>query len=481
MHEDAESLDCRGCLRVCLKRARIEMQARFVVLTFLYTGTEGDSLMSDTDSGKSTAVRSTQGLLPKRLIIAAAAAVCIGLACSAIFNFVTLLQLHALYLSNRGNEITLSVDSQARGAGRRGNPAFWQSLLEEKFALYSGSVAFMALVDREGNRLALAGNEAVGDRGIFIFEETLGRARNPRGDEDSHIAAWRLRIGLYSADADFILYRAWILLGVSALAIVLMVAISLYLVRMINRFLEIKMRESSEAHLKSLGVMAASLAHEIRNPLGSMKGLTQLVQEDLPQDHESQGHLSTVVREAERLERLVSDLLDFARPGELQFGEFSLGAVISDVGSMLNSRFSASGVTIHYDTADGPMDVRSDEGGVRQVLLNVLMNALDATPAGGTVIVRAVYETENDRVTIQVDDTGEGLKGRDPEELFQPFVSTRTRGTGLGLTISRGILQRLGGGLTLEGNPQGGMRCTIRLPRSFGRMMRAGSIPGDGI
>ncbi len=433
---------------------------------------ENDCTMMGTDLEKPVVSRKTIGLIPNRVIVLSVGAVCLGLLGSAIFSFMTLFRLHDLYLSNRGAEITRSIESQARGGNRRRNPDFWQSLLEEKYAAYSDVVAYLALVDRSGQILAAAGNPAIesdgedtsGNGEVYRFEQAVGGTRSGRGEENAFIAGWSIRVGLYPSDADFIRRQAWILLTVSGSAVVVLVLISLYLIRILNRFLELKMHESAEAHLKSLGIMAASLAHEIRNPLGSMKGLTQLAQEELPRDHQTQAHLSTVVSEAERLERLVSDLLDFARPKEPQISEFNLDDLIGDIHTMLQPRFAASDVAFQCDGIDGSITMRSDAGGIRQVLLNVLMNALDAAPAGGSVILRILQGKGADFVTIRVDDTGPGLGGRDAEELFEPFVTTGTRGTGLGLTISRKIIERLKGTLTLMDNPQGGMRCTIQLP-----------------
>ncbi len=414
------------------------------------------------------------GLVPNRFIAISVAVICLGLLGSAIFNFATLLRMHTLYLANRGNAITLSVESRARGGGRRSNPEFWQPLLEEKYAAYAEDVAFLALVDRNGSILASAGKPPFGpvglrepgDGDVYVFEEALGRSRNARGEDASLVAGRSIRVGLYTSDADFIRRQAWILLAVSGAAIAALIVVSLCLMRMFSRFLELKMRESSEANLRSLGVMAASLAHEIRNPLGSMKGLTQLVQEGLPPDDRAQGHLRTVVGEAERLERLVSDLLDFARPKERQIGAFSLSGLLSDVRAMMEPRFAAAGVALQWGIDPGLETVRSDAGGIRQVLLNLLVNALEATPEGGTVDLRIAADGEDRSWTVRIDDTGRGLQGRDAEELFEPFVTTGPRGTGLGLTISRTIIEGLGGTLTLEERPEGGMRCTVRLPRA---------------
>jgi signal transduction histidine kinase len=236
---------------------------------------------------------------------------------------------------------------------------------------------------------------------------------------------------------------------------------------MLNRFLELKVREGSEAQLKSLGVMAASLAHEIRNPLGAMKGLTQLAQEELPRDHAAQPQLRTVVSEAERLEKLVTDLLDFARAREPQISEFDLMNLLSDIKNMLQSKLESSKITLQMSATVHPLNLRSDPAGLRQVLLNVLINAIDATPANGVVGLTTRIDESHKSLLIHVDDSGAGLGRNNPAELFQPFVTTKARGTGLGLAISKRIVEKLGGSLNLENLAQGGARCSIELPMNL--------------
>jgi two-component system sensor histidine kinase HydH len=210
--------------------------------------------------------------------------------------------------------------------------------------------------------------------------------------------------------------------------------------------------------------MAASLAHEIRNPLGAMKGLTQLAQEELPVNHSAQKQLRTVVNEAERLEKLVTDLLDFARKKEPQISEFNLAELLSDLKTMLQSQLEASGTSLALSLNANPLYVRSDPAGLRQILLNVLRNAIDASPANGVVGLTAVRKADDKLLIIQVDDTGAGLSQKTSDELFQPFVTTKVRGTGLGLAVSKQIVESLGGRLNLENLPQGGARCSIIIP-----------------
>jgi signal transduction histidine kinase len=409
---------------------------------------------------------------PRRLIIAVVCILCLCLLGSAIYTFTTLSRLRSLYLSIHGHAIAEAIESQARGPGKRNNPAFWQSLFEMSYATYSESVAYLALVDQNGNLLAGKGATSPGpvepaamrDSDIYHFEQVLARPRNPRGETNPAVAGWHIRIGLYSSNADFIKRLAYSQLAVSGLAIVALITFSIYLSLMLNRFLEMKAREGAESQLKSLGIMAASLAHEIRNPLGAMKGLTQLAQEDLPPDNAVQSRLHTVVIEAERLERLVADLLDFARPKEPQISDFDLMNLISDVRAMLQTRLDASNVRLHISGDSSPWNMHTDPNGLRQVLLNVILNAVDASPPDSVVRLEIIRCEGGGSILIQVDDCGPGLGGRDPDELFQPFVTTKSRGTGLGLAVSRQIIQSLGGSLTLSDNEQGSARCSLKLP-----------------
>jgi signal transduction histidine kinase len=409
---------------------------------------------------------------PNKFIIVVVCCLCFGLLGSVLFTFTTLSRLRKDYLSNRGHEIASAIEAQVRGPGRRNNPAFWQSVFESNYATYAGSITFVALIDQNGNSLASAGKlpdnplktTGTATNRIFYFDEILPQPRNPRGEGVHATSGWRIRIGLYSADADFIHRMAFLQLIVAGLAIIALVVLSTYLIGMLNRFLELQAREAAEGQLKSLGIMAASLAHEIRNPLGAMKGLTQLAQEELPSDHIAQPQLQTVVNEAERLEKLVTDLLDFAHAKEPKISEFDLAELLADIKAMMQSRAEASKAALQLAVNPIPFSLRSDPAGLRQVLLNVLINAIDATPANGVIALTAMLKKDQKLVLIRIDDSGEGFGLKNPEELLQPFVTTKARGTGLGLAVSKQIIESLGGNLNLENLPQGGARCSIVLP-----------------
>ena len=416
------------------------------------------------------------GRFPVTAFVGIVAAVCLGLLLSAGHSYVTLSRLRIQYLHNRAMEIATAADVQVRGPGRRNNPDYWQEALQESVERNRTEVSFLALLGRESGVLAAAGDASAaanlapgtlvtlhGTR-IFVFDFPLASPRQmPRG-ADSATAGWRLRLGLNAVAADFIRTQAVVHVVVTCIAVVALVAVSYYLLLTLGRFVDLKAREESERHLRVLGSMSATLAHEIRNPLGAMKGLTQLAQEELPEAHRTQELMKTVISEAERLEKLVSSLLDFARPRAPQLREFDFRQAVSEVHEMLRSRAAEQNVALSLDAGTQPLVMSSDPDGIRQVLFNVLLNALDATPPGGAVTFRARADSRGGRLHIEVDDTGPGLPAVDPEELFQPFVTTKTQGTGLGLAVTRRIVENLGGKVALSNLPGGGARCVMELP-----------------
>jgi signal transduction histidine kinase len=138
--------------------------------------------------------------------------------------------------------------------------------------------------------------------------------------------------------------------------------------------------------------------------------------------------------------------------------------LLLDIKAMLQSKMENTKVAIHFSIDTKPLRIQSDPHGLRQVLLNVLINAIDASPPGSEVVLRIIRGENNRSIIIQVDDSGQGLGEKESDDLFQPFITTKARGTGLGLAVSRQIVEGLQGNLTLENNPQGGARCSIRLP-----------------
>lgn len=236
-------------------------------------------------------------------------------------------------------------------------------------------------------------------------------------------------------------------LGASGFAVVLFVLLALTMRQMLRQRSEALHAAEDARRLAVLGEMTAVLAHEIRNPLASLKGHAQLLVEML--DGPERTKADKVVAEAWRLEELTRHLLDFVRSPELQREPTDLAQLAREVGESIEGEFHVRG--------EGSADI--DAARVRQALTNLASNA---AAAGGPVEV--LVGTEGALASIQVLDHGPGFEG-DLEELCEPFYTTRTRGTGLGLSIAKRIIDQHGGDLRAHNRPEGGACFTIELPR----------------
>ncbi len=248
----------------------------------------------------------------------------------------------------------------------------------------------------------------------------------------------------------------WFGLG-TTFAFLLTAALTVTLLRQRDRLEE---RAARERQLAALGEMSAVLAHEIRNPLASLKGHAQLLAEALPAESREQSKADRVVREAIRLEGLSNDLLDFVRAGAVERAEVPVARVLHEACDVIGS----DRITLKLE--DAPETWSLDATRMRQVIENLLQNALDASPEGASVTLSA--SIANDHLVVACRDQGDGLplEAGATDKLFEPFHTTRTRGTGLGLAVARRIVELHGGKLTAENCPEGGAIFTATVPRS---------------
>lgn len=226
--------------------------------------------------------------------------------------------------------------------------------------------------------------------------------------------------------------------------------------------------------LAAVGQLAAGLAHELRNPLMSMKLLVQAAATSNEEPKALQGRdLEVLNEEIERLEQMTQSLLDFARPPHIELRRFDLRVLLEEVVQLLTGRADLQSVRIECDLPSAPVIVEADIGQFRQVLLNLLLNALDALSEGGVVSV-IVHSWEQDLpselsgadrcTTIRIADSGPGLPKQGDVRIFDPFVSTKETGTGLGLSICKRIVEAHRGTITAANQPRGGAVFTVRLP-----------------
>lgn len=238
--------------------------------------------------------------------------------------------------------------------------------------------------------------------------------------------------------------------ALGALGALALIGVAIWLVRAELRRRAQERERERERRLASLGEMSAVLAHEIRNPLASLKGNAQLLAASLPEGGKPRAKAERVVDEAVRLEKLTQDLLAFVRTGALARSEVAPGALVREVAESYES------TTV--DDAGAPATWSLDPSRMREVLVNLLDNA---TAAGPPVRVRVAKE--GNRLVIEVCDSGPGVKPEDRDRIFEPFFTGKTRGTGLGLAIAKRIVELHGGAIWVDDAPGGGARFRIEI------------------
>jgi signal transduction histidine kinase len=211
--------------------------------------------------------------------------------------------------------------------------------------------------------------------------------------------------------------------------------------------------------LAEMGEMAAVLAHEIRNPVGIIKGRAQLLLED--DQSVTPKTLQTLVEQSQRLERLVGTLLEFARPSPPSPEELDGEKLVESATESVAEVAIKKQIAIVPDVTPGAF--RADADQVYRVLVNLLRNALEATPERGRITVSLRYHGE--MAVFKVTDTGPGLPSKLGDEIFKPFVTTRQKGSGLGLAVVRRIVESHGGQMSAGNGPQGGALVEVRFPR----------------
>jgi signal transduction histidine kinase len=216
----------------------------------------------------------------------------------------------------------------------------------------------------------------------------------------------------------------------------------------------------AEAQLRRLQGVGAKVAHELKNPLASIKGLCQLVSR-APESERTQERLVVVASEIERMQTILDEYLSFSRPLEdIKPEKLDLTAIARDVIDVLAGRADAAGVTLAID--GGPTPVQGDPRRLKEALINLVANAIEATPKGGTVALR--LRNGNGEVTLDVKDTGRGIAPEDLERLGTSFFTTRANGTGLGVVLAQGVITQHGGSLSYASTVGQGTTATIRLP-----------------
>ena len=226
--------------------------------------------------------------------------------------------------------------------------------------------------------------------------------------------------------------------------------------------------------LTQLGAVAAGLAHEIKNPLGGIKGAAQLLQRDFANEPAIREYTEVMIREADRLSGLVEQLLNLGSLKPPHFSSLNIHRLIDEVLLLTREAPGAGGIRVRCEFDPSLPPVRGDERQLKQVLLNLVTNACQAMNGRGKLTLRTRIETSFHIVSarhgsakfirVEVEDDGPGIPAEHLSQIFDPFFTTKSRGTGLGLAISQRIVSEHGGSLRASAPPGGGTVMTLSLP-----------------
>lgn len=215
-----------------------------------------------------------------------------------------------------------------------------------------------------------------------------------------------------------------------------------------------------------VGELAAGLVHEIKNPLAGVKAAMQVLSQEANLSEEDRGVLKKVVLEVRGLESLLKGFLEFAKPSKPHLAEVDVNALIDSVVAFyIRTSTAKPEKPVRVLKPDPPLPTaRVDPMQLQQILLNLLLNAVDAMPNGGAVEVRTAVDAEGHELQIDIADRGRGISPEHADMIFRPFFTTKPGGTGLGLAVSKRLAEQQGGSISFTANPGGGTTFRIRLP-----------------
>lgn len=232
--------------------------------------------------------------------------------------------------------------------------------------------------------------------------------------------------------------------------------------------------------LATLGELMAGVAHEIRNPLTSIKGFLQYFQTDRD-DEEWQHHLPMLLREVDRMNRIIEALLYFSRPSQSVVAPTDLAEVLQSTLMLVSNRADSKGISFDVHVKDDLPLVELDREQFKQVFLNLLINSAQAMEQSGSVEIEVSCQQETDEVKLSFADSGPGIPESIREKVFDPFFTTKKTGTGLGLAVVQRIVSARGGRVFIEDHPGGGALIRIVIPRVYNeRYASDGNSEGPG-
>lgn len=231
--------------------------------------------------------------------------------------------------------------------------------------------------------------------------------------------------------------------------------------RQADQILEIEENLRRVDRLSALGELSAGMAHEIRNPLGSIRGTAEILQDGIPEDDPRYEFTRILIKEVDRLNRVVQDFLNFAKPPVVEQESVNLEQCLDEVLLLVRPQLQNSAVAVEFEHTCLP-SIHGRPEQLRQIFLNLILNALQAMPGGGTL--RITTGVHHGLARVQLSDTGQGIAPEHLGKVFNPFFTTRGEGTGLGLAITHRLMQGHGGRIEVSSRPGAGTTFTLTFP-----------------
>ncbi len=391
---------------------------------------------------------------------------------------------------------------QARGIAISIEASLYQSMINKQNILQKilseglqEGIAYISIYDKKGLILLHSNENLIGKTIQNEVIETVGKTGGAfygyvtlgTGERvfilDMPVRAWRpdvvgegflhpdsgikttdmiMRLALHTYPAEKIIRQANIQISSMFVSVILLWITGYFFIRASRRSEELTRLMGERERLAIIGEMASVLAHEIRNPLGSIKGFAQYLREQGGMRSTDSEPLDIIISESRRLELLTEDLLLYAKPVELKVSEFDLWKTIDETVKTAEHLFiGKKDIKISVRMPEGLMIV-SDRDKVKQILLNLIQNSVDAIEGAGNVEIKA--ELLNERFIINIKDTGTGMSPDIKEKAFKPFFTTKTKGTGLGLAIVDKLLQAIGGTIVVDSDAVKGTIFRVNLP-----------------
>ncbi len=390
-----------------------------------------------------------------------------GVAVSArSFPGIIAIHANADYIFNF--EKAIGVQSQIEDLGRQSDSEF-VSFLDSDLNIVAHTDR-RRIGQREKEPLVL---RAKVDRQLFSQIVDGGGKRSlevvkPVALDESNLGFLKIGLSLGSMEVAWRnSVRAIVILGLAILAAGILGMAAIFH-NQNSHLVEVKALEAEVAHrerLSALGNLAATVAHEVRNPLNAISmGLQRLRMEFQPtEDRDQYSHLTELMLgETHRLNSIVEQFLSLARPIEIQAETLPVPEILKELAALEDSDAQRSHVQIRVIAAADLPALKADPNHLTQVLLNLMLNGLQAMPEGGTLTLEA--KTSNSNFLIAVTDTGTGIAPENLSRIFEPYFTTKPQGSGLGLAISRRIIEAHGGTITVSNQAGGGCRFEVSLP-----------------